>query len=356
MKETKNGKIIFKNGDIYEGEFNINFIKGNLISSNGENYEGSFYKNLKSGSGKTTMPNGEIFEGIWKNNSFNGEGTIKYNENYIVSYYNKFSAQNNVTLIFKDNTSYLQITKNFGLMKTFNLPFPIKTLDELKIFFSKFDIDTKDLTQEEIESITCPVLVSIMYDSIVTSCNHTFSQKAIQKCTECPICRQNINFYIPNEYILKIIKKIKFKYNNKDFDINEIQNLENIKEELEDIGFLEKIMEISKTELDNELMNKSKIESLSDSDNSYDNISCSSKDKSDNKDLVISNTDKTDLRLNSPSTTDKNKKKICGYMLFAKINRETVLRNNSDLDISNISKALSEMWNKLSDIEKDKYR
>jgi hypothetical protein len=289
------------------------------------------------------MPSGEIIEGSWKNNSFNGIGTIKYNENYIISYYGKFCDQNNVALIIKDNNYYVQITKNFVFLKALKLPVQIKTLDELKIFFANFNVDTKDLTMEEIENIKCPISISIMFDSVITSCNHTFSQKTIQKCPECPLCRQMIKFYIPNDYILNIIKKLKFRYNDKDFDISEIENLENIKEELEEIGFLER----KRISLDASLNNKiTKKEQTSDSEESSDEISYSNKDKVENKE------NNEDSRINSSPINTQ----LSGYFLFARTYREKILKNNQHVNIENIPEMLGEIWSKMTDEEKDKYR
>ena len=218
------GKIILENGDIYEGKFTFNLQNGKIIYNNGN-----------------------IYEGEWKNNIYNGAGKIIYKDDSIVSHYNSFDKDKNIVLIHKNNKSFLQIIKYKKITNTFDLPSSIKTFNELKSFMSKFTIDTTHLTSEEIELITCPISLSIMYVPIITSCNHTFSQSSIEKCDKCPLCRRDIIYFIPNEYITNILKKIKFKSNNYEYNLEEIKNLENLKIELENANFkIEKDLSIDK--------------------------------------------------------------------------------------------------------------
>jgi len=65
-----NGKMIYKNGDVYEGDWKFCNKHGNgkMIYKNGNIYEGHWNENKKDGKGKMTYSNGDIiYEGDWKN-------------------------------------------------------------------------------------------------------------------------------------------------------------------------------------------------------------------------------------------------------------------------------------------------
>jgi len=71
------GKMVYTNGDIYEGGF-VNGKKEGLGShtfKNGQVYLGQFYDNLRNGNGKFTFSDGNIYEGRFINDNFIGQGT-----------------------------------------------------------------------------------------------------------------------------------------------------------------------------------------------------------------------------------------------------------------------------------------
>ncbi|MDO4894475.1 MORN repeat-containing protein [Moraxella sp.] len=102
-------KILFDNGDIYEGEPQSNtniyrgkytfgkgeFLgdryegewqhdqrtgKGKYFSANGDYYEGDFVNNSMHGTGVMLYANGNRYEGEWQNNYFHGQGKFFYAE------------------------------------------------------------------------------------------------------------------------------------------------------------------------------------------------------------------------------------------------------------------------------------
>ncbi|XP_070615214.1 MORN repeat-containing protein 1 isoform X1 [Erythrolamprus reginae] len=112
-KKHGHGKLLFKDGSYYEGEFVDGEIighglrywastgHGSLTEEDGEIYQGSFHNNKKHGAGKMTFPNGDkfvgdwildqrqghgvlqcpdgtVFEGQWRNDMFNGQGCLMH--------------------------------------------------------------------------------------------------------------------------------------------------------------------------------------------------------------------------------------------------------------------------------------
>lgn len=61
-----NGVLVYRNGDVYEGNFNDNYPEGNgkITYKNGNIYEGEFRKGKRNGYGKLT--GSEIYEGHWE--------------------------------------------------------------------------------------------------------------------------------------------------------------------------------------------------------------------------------------------------------------------------------------------------
>ena len=72
----KQGLIIYKNGGIFEGEFDEKGyqLKGKNTFADGEVYEGDFKDGKQNGKGKLILVSGEVYEGDWKDGKRNGKG------------------------------------------------------------------------------------------------------------------------------------------------------------------------------------------------------------------------------------------------------------------------------------------
>lgn len=64
--------------------------KGKIIYSNGDSYEGIFNLGLKNGHGMYKFQNGDIYEGDFKNDKINGRGVYKWS-NATINYKGLFS-------------------------------------------------------------------------------------------------------------------------------------------------------------------------------------------------------------------------------------------------------------------------
>tara|TARA_B100000795_G_scaffold153047_1_gene114675 strand:+ start:288 stop:1400 length:1113 start_codon:yes stop_codon:yes gene_type:complete len=73
------GKMSYKDGDIYEGNWSRGYRSGfgKLSYSNGGSYEGDWVKNKKEGIGARLDLNKGYYKGGWKNNMYNGDGEAK---------------------------------------------------------------------------------------------------------------------------------------------------------------------------------------------------------------------------------------------------------------------------------------
>lgn len=70
------GKMTFSDGESYEGDwvYDQKTGKGKTVYSNGDIYEGDFVDSKKDGRGTYTFKNGNYYTGEWKNNLKNGYG------------------------------------------------------------------------------------------------------------------------------------------------------------------------------------------------------------------------------------------------------------------------------------------
>uniref|UniRef100_A0A8C5REZ4 MORN repeat containing 1 n=1 Tax=Laticauda laticaudata TaxID=8630 RepID=A0A8C5REZ4_LATLA len=73
------GVFHYGNGSKYEGEFSYGVREGHglLMEKDGETYQGSFHNNKKHGGGKMTFPNGDKFEGDWILDQRQGHGILQ---------------------------------------------------------------------------------------------------------------------------------------------------------------------------------------------------------------------------------------------------------------------------------------
>lgn len=80
------GKLVFRNGDIYIGCFSDGLAEGigEMEFANGDKYTGSWKKGYRDGEGiYSNSLTGEVYSGAWKNNLFEGKGRIDYNDDYM---------------------------------------------------------------------------------------------------------------------------------------------------------------------------------------------------------------------------------------------------------------------------------
>ena len=80
------GRIIFRNGDYFEGEFKNNKANGfgKYVNVNGEIYLGNWVNDKQEGNGELILKNGSRYIGEFKNGMENGKGKIIWNDS---SYY-----------------------------------------------------------------------------------------------------------------------------------------------------------------------------------------------------------------------------------------------------------------------------
>jgi len=71
-----NGKFIFKNGDMYNGQWLKGKMdgQGSYTWKNGDIYKGAFFENEMEGRGSMTWKNGDRYIGTWEANKMQGRG------------------------------------------------------------------------------------------------------------------------------------------------------------------------------------------------------------------------------------------------------------------------------------------
>ena len=79
---SKDKKIVYSNGDVYEGEMQdlVKHGRGKLTFENGDVYEGTFIADKMSGEGVLTFKNGDRYEGTFKAGVRSGSGTYTYSD------------------------------------------------------------------------------------------------------------------------------------------------------------------------------------------------------------------------------------------------------------------------------------
>jgi hypothetical protein len=99
----------------------------------------------------------------------------------------------------------------------------------------------KNMTDDIKDTLYCPIGQEIMFIPTTTNCGHVFDisniNKWLEKHKECPICRQNINDTknLPeNHEITENLKKLKIKYNRKNYNYEEfVEKIYNFCDEFE---------------------------------------------------------------------------------------------------------------------------
>ena len=79
-KRHGKGKLVFKSGTTYEGDFVDGTYKGNGIMrfANGSTYDGEWDEGVRCGFGESTYANGDRYNGSFKFDKKHGEGTYKF--------------------------------------------------------------------------------------------------------------------------------------------------------------------------------------------------------------------------------------------------------------------------------------
>jgi len=82
--ELKYARVFLPNGDLYEGEIKDSLYngKGKLITTNKDIYEGEFVDGEKTGIGKIVFSDGTIYEGNLNNGEFKGKGKMIWKNGY----------------------------------------------------------------------------------------------------------------------------------------------------------------------------------------------------------------------------------------------------------------------------------
>lgn len=100
-----NGKFIFKNGDMYNGQW----LKGKMDGQgtytwkNGDIYKGAFFEGQLEGRGTITFKNGDRYIGTWENNKMQGRGHYIWKTPGDAMAQNKFEGDwNNGEQVYKE--------------------------------------------------------------------------------------------------------------------------------------------------------------------------------------------------------------------------------------------------------------
>ncbi len=242
MEFVENVKIQLKNGCQFEGNLNVKFEKGKMIYPNGEVYEGSFMGSKKHGNGKLNCKNGVIQNGKWVNDKFFGNGSITYPNGDIIIFVNPLDKIRNIIITKKKNTKSIRFTVDNKVISEINIPDFMSNINNIndleELLKNNIEENTDDLEEFEKEDIKCPISLSLMVDPIVTSCNHAFCRIHLENYfnkynKNCPVCRETILYMIPNDYITDMLKKVKFNFLDAEISYSDFLNFENIKYHLE---------------------------------------------------------------------------------------------------------------------------
>jgi hypothetical protein len=237
MEFIKNNKIELENGSVFEGSMSIKFEKGKMTYKNGDIYDGCFVGSKRNGLGKMTCKNGDIYEGEWNNDKFYGNGIILYANGNKVIFMNSLKENQNIIMTKNIDKSIIQFTQNNKIIEKLEIPDCIHNIDNImdlkNIIKNEIVADTTNLSNDQLEILCCPISINIMSDPIITSCGHTFCKKSIDKCNDkCPLCREQILYYLPNNDIINILCKMNFIFLEKRISYYDFRIIEIIKENL----------------------------------------------------------------------------------------------------------------------------
>jgi hypothetical protein len=72
--------FLLEEGNVYIGEWDVDTGertgRGKILFKNGSLFEGTFHKNKVNGHGRLIKEDGEMYTGDWKNDMYHGEGTL----------------------------------------------------------------------------------------------------------------------------------------------------------------------------------------------------------------------------------------------------------------------------------------
>ena len=80
------GKLTYRDGSVYEGEFANNLPSGNdetMVFADGRTYQGTFIAGLMQGYGTLEWPNGDVYVGTFNANAITGSGTFYWQESNV---------------------------------------------------------------------------------------------------------------------------------------------------------------------------------------------------------------------------------------------------------------------------------
>lgn len=186
-------------------------------------YEGEIKYSAPDGYGKMIFRNGDIYTGAWKGGEIYGKGKMEYINGNIMIYYKTFRCKNQFAMLTtKRGENYLIVIKNNRKVHDMiKIPKTIRSVSNIEKIFSDFEIslvdDKSNVTEEEIDTITCPISFAPMLEPVITNCGHTFCKHSLKKLNgKCAMCRSIIEYYYPNDNLDEIYEKCKFSYSDCD--------------------------------------------------------------------------------------------------------------------------------------------
>jgi hypothetical protein len=197
-------------------------------------YDGKIEDDLPEGNGKMIFRNGDVYIGMWKNGEIYGNGKMEYKNGNVLSYYKTFNHKNQFAMLTtKRGENYLVVIKDYKkIHDMIKIPKTIKSVCNVEKDFNNFEIklveDKSNITENEIDTITCPISFTPMLEPVITNCGHTFCKYSLQKLNgKCALCRSNIEYFFPNDELDEIYEKCKFSYSNCDgfMTVTELRNI-----------------------------------------------------------------------------------------------------------------------------------